>query len=361
MKIELNKENIYIGFVLFSTIFFIKYILIKPVYIIILLLVFWGVFFKKYRINMAYILISYFFISYLVYHLFYIGSDYGMVFNAIISILVFPIFYYILSRNGIDHIKFFLNLSIIYLTVEMVWRITHPIYEINNIETVSEDGGWYYPFKFNSFIFTDSNFVALHIVCLIFIALLYRLKTHTFLLFILVLLTFSRSGILGSILIILYFILDGSKYRVLFKPLFFIFLVISFLYLLINISLLTDGSFLSKFYIYDVSIGYALRYFTLSDYFLGVGLANSYDLIHIGAHSIWVILLFETGVVGLAVYLIYFSSFYSSFFIKNSESTGKLTFFFLVFLLMGFSLGLYLFPIMVLTIACILTLSRKEP
>ncbi|MEN8369483.1 O-antigen ligase family protein [Acinetobacter bereziniae] len=358
MRINVKKENLYLGLIFFSTIFFIKSILIKPVYIVLFLLILWGYGFNKYKINMAYILVSYLFISFLIFHLIYMKSDPGMVLNAILSILSFPILFFLMSKANKENISIFLNMSILYFSFEMLWRVTHPIYTL--VDYTGSDEGWYYPFKYNSFVFTDSNFVALHIICLFFIALLYRLKFQSFILLLLMLLTFSRSGILGVILVLLYFSVDGSKYRKLIKPVFYMSSIILFVYLVINISMLTDGSFLSKFYIYNSAIDYAYKYFTLENYFFGIGLSKSYESISIGAHSIWLILLFETGILGLIIYILYFIPFYFGFFVKSSQSREKLTFFFIVFLLMGFSLGLYLFPIMVLTIASILNLRDEN-
>jgi len=362
VDIKLNKNDLYLGFIFFSTVFFIKYILIKPVYIVLFLFILWSLVNKKYTLNMTYVVVSYIFISYLIFHLIVFDSDYGVIFNAILSIFLFPIFYYFLDgRVNITQIKIFLNLSILYFLIEMLWRLSHPVYELNDIELVSDTGtGWYYPYKINSFIFTDSNYIALHIFCLICISLLARLRWQYFFLVLLMLLTFSRSGLLGAILSTLYFTMENSKYSKILKPIFYISLLIVFLYLIVNISLLTDGSFLSKFFIYDASINYAKANFLIENYFFGIGLSKTFDLINIGAHSIWIVLIFETGFLGLLIYFMYFSLFYSKFYINSRRERVNLLFFILVFLLMGFSLALYLFPIMVLTIAFIIHLSDKK-
>lgn len=355
MKFNLNKENLYLGFMMFSTVFFIKYILIKPVYIFIFIFIVLGFLNKKYNINSTYLIVSYIFVSYLIFHLVYFRSDPGIILNAILSIMVFPVFYDMFSKISLGTIKIFMSLSIFYLSLEVIWRISNPVYELNDIQLVSETGaGWFYPYKINSFIFTDSNYIALHIFCLICICLLAKLRFQYFLLLILMLLTFSRSGILGTFLATLYFSFNESKFEKIIKPLFYISLISIFLYLIYNISLVSDGSFLSKFFIYNASIYYATNYFTLENYLFGVGLSKTFDLIGIGAHSIWIILLFETGFVGLLIYILYFSVFFTRYYSISRADRNSLFFFLIVFLLMGFSLALYLFPIMVLTIAFIL-------
>lgn len=361
MKLKLNIRDAYIGFIFFSTIFFIKYILIKPVYIVLFLLILFGYTYKRYYLNIAYLIVSMLFIFFLILHLIFLKSDPGVVLNAILSIFSFPIIFYYIKKVNLNQAKIFLNLSIFYFFIEMVWRITHPIYELNDISLVSDTGeGWFYPYKINSFIFTDSNYIALHLFCLIFISLLFKLRLQFFWLSFLMLLTFSRSGILGALLVTFYFLFEYSKFRKILKPVFILSILAVFSYIVANISMLTDGSFLSKFYIYESAINYANSNFKFMDYLFGVGLSHTFDLINIGAHSIWVILLFETGILGLIIYFIYFSVFYSNFFCKSKKTRQNLTFFIIIFLMMGFSLGLYLFPIMILTIACILALSGKK-
>lgn len=355
MNLNMKKRDLIIGFIMFSTIFFIKYILVKPVYVILSIFIILGFLNKKYNVSDSYILISYVFISYLIYHLIFLESDPGMVLNAILSILIFPIFYHVLNKISINSIRIFLNLSILYLFIEMTYRVLNPVYELYGVQLVSESGsGWFYPYKINSFVFTDSNYVALHIFCLLFICLLYRLKTHYFLLLVLMFLTFSRSGLLGAVLVTLYYTVRDSRFSKVLKPLFYNLVFLVFFYIIYNLSFVTDGSFLSKFQIYNDSIDYALNHFELKDYFFGVGLSKSFDLINIGAHSIWVIILFETGLLGLIIYAVYFSVFFNKYYNKSRANRDSLFFFLMVFLLMGFSLGLYLFPIMVLTIAFIL-------
>lgn len=361
MKLKFNIRDAYIGFFFFSTIFFIKYILIKPVYVILFLFILFGYIYKKYCLNMMYILISFSFVFFLTFHLIFLKSDPGVILNAILSIFSFPIIFYYMKKINLSQIKIFLNLSIFYFFIEMIWRITHPIYELNDIELVSDTGsGWFYPYKINSFIFTDSNYIALHLFCLIFISLLFKLRLHFFLLSFLMILTFSRSGILGGFLATLYFLCEYSKFRRIANPLFVLSILSIFIYIILNISMLTDGSFLSKFFIYNSAINYAESNFKLIDYLFGVGLSHTFELINIGAHSIWVILLFETGIIGLIIYLTYFSVFYSSFFCRNKKTRQNLNFFIIIFLMMGFSLGLYLFPIMILSIAFILTVGGKK-
>lgn len=348
----IGLNNVKLSFFLFGSVFYFYYFLLKPVYIILGLGILLGYFVKKYFVNYSYIFSSMFFILYLMFVSVMGKTDIGMVLNAVISIFVFPIFYFF-CRNlkSLKPFIYFLNISFVYYFAEMIYRISFPIYKFN---PGGIDDEWFYPYKLNSFIFGDSNFVALHLFCLLFISIILRLKIHAILFFILIFLTFSRSAILGAILAFLYYLVNSSRYTVLIKPFFYLTTFLIFLYCILNISLITDGSFLSKLYILDSAIYYAENNFTLYQYLFGNGLSQTFDAIGIGAHNILVILLFETGIIGTIVYLTYIFTFFL-FKVSNKSCKSNLFVFLGLFFLMGFSLGLYLFPIMVLTIAVILS------
>lgn len=355
----IRLNDIKLSLFLFASVFYIHYFLLKPVYIILGLGVFFGYALRKYIINYSYLLSSSFFIGFLFFVSLVMKTDIGMVFNAILSILIFPIFYYFCkNEKGITVYTYFLNLSLLYFLVEVVYRISFPIYRVEY--GVEEE--WFYPYKLNSFIFQDSNFVALHLFCLLYISMLLKLNKYIFIFFVLVCLTFSRSAMLGAILAVLYYLSINTRYVTIIKPIFYISIILIFSYLLLNIDIINDGSFLSKIYIIDQALSYMINNFTTFQYLFGNGLAQTYDALGIGAHNIAVVLIFETGIIGTFVYLMYFLSFFYlkvDKFRKNSTRQNLLVFLALFFL-MGFSLGLYLFPIMSLTIASILALSGKK-
>lgn len=354
MKISIKSLQTII--LLFSTIFYIKFILIKPVYILLLIILFASYIKNRYILNIKYIITSIIFQTFLIYQLIFLDADIGMVLNATLSILSFPVLCFYLKGANTKTILSFLNLSIIFFTIEMLWRLTNPIYFVENRDVLSNDGAWFYPYKLNSFIFQDSNFVALHLFCLLVISLSLNLRFKSLILYILIILTFSRSAILGSILFIFLFAILNSRYFKFLKIFIYFLIIIFIIYFAMifeNLSkgyILDDGSFLSKFSIINLALNYSDKYFLLSDYLFGIGLANSYKLIGIGAHNILVVILFETGIVGTIIYLFYFSSIINKNYIKEKMIHYYLLFMG-IFLLMGFSLGLYLFPIMVLTFA----------
>lgn len=342
----------------FSSVFYIYYFTLKPVYVLLGFAVFFGYSFKKYIINYSYLISSLFFIAFLIFSLLLIKTDIGMVLNAFLSILIFSVFYFFLSNNDQKSIKYFLNICIVYFSLETIYRIMFP--ESTRIHGVEEE--WFYPYKSNSFVFQDSNFVALHLFCLLYISIILKLNKYILIFLILIILSFSRSAMLGGVLACLYYLSINTRYVALIKPLFYLSTFSAFLYLILHIDMITDGSFLSKIYIIDEALTYMSNNFTLFQYLFGNGLAQTYDALGIGAHNIAVILVFETGIIGTLIYLLYFFNFFL-FRIENYRrkiAKQDLLVFLILFFLMGFSLGLYLFPIMSLTIASILALSGKK-
>lgn len=356
MILKISKINLFLGLIFFSTLFYIKYILIKPAYIALIALIVISYASKRYILKYDYFILSILFIAFLTLQVVVLNADIGMFFNAILTILIFPILIFILYNHGKKGLNFFLWISVFFLSIEALYRISNPIYYYT--EQIYSEADWFYPYKFNSIMFMDSNFVALHIFCLLIISLNFGNRKINTMLFILMLLTFSRSGILGAILAFMYHFVDHSLYSKIIKPLFFSAIVILFIYLLINLNFIVDGSFQSKFYILSEVLNYADINFGFKEYVWGVGLGNTYDLIGIGAHNIFVTLFFETGFLGFIIYFIYLCYFIRC--AHDRKTRKNLLSFFVIFLIMGFSLGLYLFPIMSLTIACLLILSKRN-
>jgi len=355
----IRLDNVKLSLLYFGSVFYIYYFTLKPVYIILGIAVFFGYLFKNYIINYSYLIVSLCFIGFLGLVSLLMKTDIGMVLNATLSILIFPVFYYYLKNDrNVKALPYFLNLCLIYFIIEMFYRVSFPVYAIQ--PGVEEE--WFYPYKLNSFVFQDSNFVALHLFCLLYISIILKLNKYIFVFLILIFLSFSRSAMLGGVLACLYYLSVNTRYVTIIKPIFYLSTISVFIYLILHINMITDGSFLSKIYIIDEALTYMSNNFTLFQYLFGNGLAQTYDALGIGAHNIAVVLIFETGIVGTIIYFLYFFNFFL-FRIENSRrkiAKQDLLVFLVLFFLMGFSLGLYLFPIMSLTIASILALSGKK-
>ncbi|OAT52671.1 hypothetical protein [Providencia heimbachae] len=203
------------------------------------------------------------------------------------------------KRNSI-YIKS-INISIIFLSIELLSRTL--LYESSR--------GFIYALK-SSYFYFDSNFAGLVITSLIAFAIYLnkvlevKVKKQIFLLFVLLLLTFSRAAIVaGIIIIIIYHSIVRFRLKSYFTLLatFFTFsyLLYQYLYLDINFRDL-DGSFNSKFYIFSIaedlysSLPVDLKFF-------GIGMGNAESFLGIFAHNIYVTFFLEFGIIGSVVFL----------------------------------------------------------
>ncbi len=194
-----------------------------------------------------------------------------------------------------------INISIIFLSIELLSRTL--LYESSR--------GFIYALK-SSYFYFDSNFAGLVITSLIAFAIYLnkvlevKVKKQIFLLFVLLLLTFSRAAIVaGIIIIIIYHSIVRFRLKSYFTLLatFFTFsyLLYQYLYLDINFRDL-DGSFNSKFYIFSIaedlysSLPVDLKFF-------GIGMGNAESFLGIFAHNIYVTFFLEFGIIGSVVFL----------------------------------------------------------
>ncbi|EAB5942760.1 hypothetical protein DTG90_25400, partial [Salmonella enterica subsp. enterica] len=107
----------------------------------------------------------------------------------------------------------------------------------------------------------------------------------------LIVLTFSRSAYIGVIVFeSLMFYQYSKRYRVL-SIFSIVIAVIVFLYFLLD-KIQSDGSFQSKFYIFDLFLNY-IKVAPLFDVLTGVGFGNTFSYIGIGPHNIYIALFIE--------------------------------------------------------------------
>ncbi|MEQ5679564.1 hypothetical protein AB7351_13680 [Providencia rettgeri] len=164
----------------------------------------------------------------------------------------------------------------------------------------------------SSYFYYDSNFAGLVITSLIAFAIYLnkvlevKVKKQIFLLFVLLLLTFSRAAIVaGIIIIIIYHSIVRFRLKSYFTLLatFFTFSYLLYQYLYIDINFRDiDGSFNSKFYIFSIaedlysSLPVDLKFF-------GIGMGNAELFLDIFAHNIYVTFFLEFGIIGSVVFL----------------------------------------------------------
>lgn len=320
MKFTLNIRNITLFFIVVFSGFYLTQVLpLSPVYITLLIgttvIVGYGIFnFSSIRISKVTIL----YISYIIYLIItqsFLDPNFNTFINVVFSLLYFiitlNIAFYSDNKTLVKYSKYFIWVSIILLAIEAFWRITHPVFIITTVggedfDYRDSEGELFYAYKLSSIMFKDSNFVGTYGLIVFFYY--YYLKKKKYLksnipliiLFLLILLTLSRSAIITVpfTMIILYFLTLKIKIYHIFIGVFS--LILGVLIVLPNIA--EDGSFLSKFHILELTWEH-LGKSSFIQFLLGVGFANTVEYIGIGAHNILVTHLMESGLIGLLFFL----------------------------------------------------------
>lgn len=317
MNFTLNIRNVALFFtIVFSGFYLTRVLSLSPVYITFLIgsivIIGYGIFnFSSIHISKA----SVIFLLYIVYILTtqpFLNPD----FNTLINVL-FSLFYFIIvinislySNNKIliKYSKYFIWFTIVLLAIESIWRITHPVFVIEGTDKDYRDteGMLFYAYKFSSIMFKDSNFVGTYGLVAFFYY--YYLKKNRYvksnipliILFLLILLTLSRSAIITVpfTIVILYFLTLKIRLYHIFIGVFILILIFTIVFPQIA----NDGSFLSKFNILELTWLH-LQKCSLFEFFLGVGFGNTFKHIGIGAHNLFVTHLIESGVIGLLFFL----------------------------------------------------------
>ena len=261
--------------------------------------------------------------------------------NTLLNVL-FSLAYLITILNTAPHIskvdlirfsKIFILFTILLLTVEAVWRLSHPVdliqiaqnrakfRETEQLFLQSEKGAsglilngngeteknLFYAFKFSSIMFQDSNFVGTYgLIAFFFYLFLWREKLVVssiplYFLALLILLTLSRSAIITIPLTLLLINVTKKNSSIIYKVLFLLMLLIGSIFLFQKVA--TDESFLSKFRIFELASRHLNRV-SLIDLINGVGFGNTVNYLGIGAHNLFLSHLIESGIIGLTLFLI---------------------------------------------------------
>lgn len=209
----------------------------------------------------------------------------------------------------------FIKYTVVLLVAECIWRFTHPNTDYAAF-AASGDVRWIYQYKFGSFMYADSNATAIHIIILLFF-ILYLEKEHQFkfywlkwILVMLLVLTLSRAAWVGAIIGWVY-IRYLIKKRIDFYLINFVLLSFAAVFsykFYFESKLKNDLSFQSKF---DI-VGKILNYFSnasLGDLAFGIGFSNSLQRLDVYAHNFFMVILIESGFIGLLLILLLFIQF----------------------------------------------------
>lgn len=302
------------------------------------------------------------FIVYLLLTQFVIGADIHTFANVLISFFIFIVLLHLGILMRVEDIKramhFFIKFSILLLSAEAIWRLTHPQWVLDNGVLITEEDISIYPFKVSSFMFQDSNFVGTYSATMFFFCNYLkdvsrrRIRFYKVMFGVLSVLTMSRAAILGILLVVLIrYFFKKMKTNFLFiigigLPFFILFLI----YLFQVVA--NDDSFLSKFFILEQ----ALAYWKSADWnhcLFGVGFANAKYYLGIGSHNLLVTYLVDAGIIGLLL-MVGFQIYYLI------QTKGQGWDVILVFFIIGMSLAGHGVPFYYAQLATIMLCSLKS-
>ena len=269
-------------------------------------------------------------------------------FNVLLSVVYFMLAYNLLvsdeKENIINYSKWFLRVSILLLIVEAVYRYLTPVHGQVGI----------YQYKLTSIMYTDSNFVAMFVMSLIFFALYLHEKNYAKLgiyilsLFALLLATLSRAAIITTIVFILVFTKKVSRK---WKSIFFVLGGIAALIVLSN--MLGDESNQTRFLIIDQAFDFYFNRASFFEKLFGVGFGRAQEYIGYGTHLFIITQLIESGLVGFVLL-----GFYWVAILRYSKLACKYIIY--PFLLAGFAMGPHLITYIYCELAIILILETKD-
>lgn len=339
---------VYFAFVI-SFVFFLLYLLLNI---------------KSVRILNKSIYPAFIWFSYLLVSQLFLSPDVHTVISALMSVLYFILTIVLITKLDVNHVikivDYMFWISIPLLLIESYYRITHPVFTVLALDGTQVDVGdtGIYPFKFNSIMYQDSNFVGIYIVCLFFLAYYlynYISKRKFYLvimgiLFVLTLLTLARGAISGLIIFFPLFVL--SRKIGLGKTIFIFFwiAVLFDIFFLQNVE--QDGSIQARFMIIERTISF-IKSAPIYELIFGVGIGNSLKYLDIGSHNFFVTYIVETGFLGLTIMM--------SFWLYLAYiSKGNVLFVMLPFLFAGMSLAGHAVPFLYTAFAIIIKLSTEK-
>lgn len=206
--------------------------------------------------------------------------------------------------------KYMIYITILLLIADTSYRLLNPNYFA---KTSYMESRWFYFYKKNSLMFSDSNSTALIVLILYFtIVELNHLITHfkqkenkyiNIILIILLFLTFSRAAYIAFISGLIYERYKGNIKRRNIA----IYLILSIIILIIGICIFynlynTDLSFQSKFYIFEIAIK-AFKAFSNYYKIVGIGFSDWQEILGIYTHNIFITYFIQTGIIGLVLFL----------------------------------------------------------
>ena len=252
--------------------------------------------------------------------------QYGEFINIFIGLLAYIFFRMLKNRLSFEDLinifTYMLIISIIVLTLDSIYRLTHPGAASHEALMVmsSNENLVMYLYKFNSLLFADSNTTALVSLILYFSVITLerkkvQLKYSKFMkiaLSLLIVFSLSRAAIIAWIIGIIYVKVQSQK--ILYKMILFtpILLLSLFIPYYLDTLFSNDISFNSKFMILDLVYN-KLSNSSLNTLFFGVGFGQAISSLGIYTHLLLVTITFEMGFIGLFIYILFITIYILKF------------------------------------------------
>ncbi len=248
--------------------------------------------------------------------------------NVVMSFFYFVFTLYVLHSLSVAEVvklaRRSIQLSIPLLVYEAYYRLSHPIFIVGKFDFSQSENKFFYPYKFNSVMYADSNFVGVFIVVLFGLAeyLKYhqgqKMKVERWLLFLLVLATISRAAIMVVIFCGFVNLLWNKRGLIKFRIPILIALSVG-LVCLVGSIFAQDESMMVKFNLLPHIMQY-LSNSNLTTIAFGYGLGKSEFAMGtlLSAHDVVFQNLIEIGVVGLLLLL----GFWISVMMKTRGEAG---------------------------------------
>lgn len=358
-----NVKNLAAYLIVVTSGLYITKLPLSPIYFTMLIAIF---FFavrllarKKIYITYSMAVPAIYFLYLLISQLVLRGDSHSVI-NVLMSICYFVLTLMITHDFTHQRLVFLLKrlvqVSIPLLLFEAYYRLTHPIYILaNGFDYRSDPSQYFYPFKLNSVMYQDSNFVGIFVLTLFFLVFYLtkrfneKMKIERIILLFLVFLTISRAAILSLLLFSIIFYIWNKNNRMLKVLLFFISLC---LFIVVGFYVSTDESLHTKFHLLNLFF----RFITESgpvDLLFGVGFGNTKEIFGMGAHNFIITHVVESGLIGFSILSLFWLQVVMT-------SKMKLLYVILPFLFAGMSLAGHAIPYLYSIFAIVILLERKN-
>lgn len=199
----------------------------------------------------------------------------------------------------------------ILLVADTIYRFANPMVpELSQLSFYEQSDSLFYLYKFNSFMFADSNTVGLLAMQTFFLVLGFsdfqrrKNKLLLVILFLMVLFSISRAAIIATIFCFVLIYFSRSRYLFYFAPLLAV--GVGLAGALVYFYFSDDPSNQERFAIFSSAKDYIFYSANSTELFFGIGLSNSVEVIGQAAHNIFLTYLLELGIIGFFVFSVFF-------------------------------------------------------